>query len=112
MNVIVNPPRPGEPSYKAFTDEKSAVLSDLAEKAKLVEGLFNELPGYKCQPVMGAMYAFPKIDLPSRAKQEAKVITPPYLREDSGCSQGKITFVYNARGSSSLSLYLWINSFT
>ncbi len=73
MNVIVNPPKPGEPSHESFTEEKTAVLNDLAKKAKLVETLFNELPGYKCQPVMGAMYAFPKIDLPAKAKDAAKV---------------------------------------
>uniref|UniRef100_A0A158QJJ4 Aminotran_1_2 domain-containing protein n=1 Tax=Rodentolepis nana TaxID=102285 RepID=A0A158QJJ4_RODNA len=72
MNVVVNPPKPGEPSYEKFCREKSNVLSDLAKKAKLVESLFNELPGYHCQPVMGAMYAFPRIELPPKAMQAAE----------------------------------------
>ncbi|VDD79448.1 unnamed protein product [Mesocestoides corti] len=77
MNVIVNPPKPGEPSYETFTSEKAKVLSDLAKKAKLVETLFNELPGYKCQPVMGAMYAFPRIELPAKAKEAAERANMP-----------------------------------
>ncbi|KAM7542464.1 hypothetical protein Aperf_G00000016298 [Anoplocephala perfoliata] len=72
MDVVVNPPKPGEPSYEKFCTEKSNVLSELAKKAKLVENLFNELPGYHCQPVMGAMYAFPRIELPPKAMQAAE----------------------------------------
>lgn len=73
MDVVVNPPRPGEPSYEQFCAEKSQVLSDLAKKAKLVESLFNQLPGYHCQPVMGAMYAFPRLELPPKAMRAAEV---------------------------------------
>ncbi|VDL38468.1 unnamed protein product [Hymenolepis diminuta] len=72
MNVVVNPPKPGEPSYEKFCTQKSNVLSDLAKKAKLVENLFNELPGYHSQPVMGAMYAFPRLELPPKAIQAAE----------------------------------------
>lgn len=79
MNVVVNPPKPGEPSYEKFCLEKSNVLSDLAKKAKLVENLFNELPGYHCQPVMGAMYAFPRLELPPKAMQAAEV-SPLFLK--------------------------------
>lgn len=73
MDVIVNPPKQDEPSYEQFCAEKSKVLSDLAKKAKLVENLFNQLPGYHCQPVMGAMYAFPRLELPPSAMQAAEV---------------------------------------
>ncbi|KAJ8355980.1 hypothetical protein SKAU_G00187740 [Synaphobranchus kaupii] len=51
------------------TAEKSAVLSTLAEKARLV-------PGIQCNPVQGAMYAFPRIFIPPRAGEEAKVCQP------------------------------------
>merc|ERR1712119_267283 len=36
MDVVVNPPRPGEPSYESFTAQKNGVLNSLAEKAQLV----------------------------------------------------------------------------
>ncbi|VDK39246.1 unnamed protein product [Taenia asiatica] len=77
MDVVVNPPRPGEPSYEQFCAEKSQVLSDLAKKAKLVESLFNQLPGYHCQPVMGAMYAFPRLELPPKAMRAAELANMP-----------------------------------
>lgn len=73
MDVIVNPPRTNEPSYEVFTTEKKNVLSDLAGKAKMVETFFNELPGFRCQPVLGAMYAFPTLDLPVKAQEAARV---------------------------------------
>ncbi|KAG7468524.1 hypothetical protein MATL_G00144100 [Megalops atlanticus] len=74
MDVIVNPPNPGEPSFPQFLKEKTAVLGALAEKAKLTEQILNAVPGIKCNPVQGAMYAFPRIFIPPRAVEEAKVL--------------------------------------
>ena len=53
--------------------EKSAVLEVLAEKAKMTEQILNSVPGIQCNPVQGAMYAFPQIFIPPRAVDEAKV---------------------------------------
>jgi len=72
MDVVVNPPRPGEPSYESFMKEKNSVLSGLKEKARLVTELFNKIEGIKCNPVQGAMYAFPQIVLPEKAIAHAK----------------------------------------
>jgi alanine transaminase len=33
---------------------------------------FNTLPGLSCQPAEGAMYLFPRIDMPNKAIDEAK----------------------------------------
>jgi alanine transaminase len=33
---------------------------------------FNALEGMSCQPADGAMYLFPKIDMPQKAIEEAK----------------------------------------
>lgn len=49
------------------------MLAELAAKARLTEQVFNEAPGIRCNPVQGAMYAFPRIELPARAIQRAKV---------------------------------------
>lgn len=57
------------------TQEKSSVLDALAHKAKLTEQILNSVPGIKCNPVQGAMYAFPQIFIPPRAIQEAQVCT-------------------------------------
>ncbi|XP_053105581.1 alanine aminotransferase 1 isoform X2 [Hemicordylus capensis] len=72
LDVVVNRPQPGEPSYDQFCQEKQEVLSALAKKARLTEETFNQSPGIRCNPVQGAMYAFPRIQLPPRAVQEAQ----------------------------------------
>ncbi|NXP42643.1 ALAT2 aminotransferase, partial [Leiothrix lutea] len=72
LDTIVDPPKPGEPSYERFQAEKAAVLSSLAEKARLTQEMFNRTPGIHCNPVQGAMYSFPRIDLPPRALAAAK----------------------------------------
>uniref|UniRef100_A0A8C1W0G6 Alanine aminotransferase 1 n=1 Tax=Cyprinus carpio TaxID=7962 RepID=A0A8C1W0G6_CYPCA len=74
MDVIVNPPQPEEHTFKQFHQEKSSVLGALAEKAKLTEKILNAVPGIKCNPVQGAMYAFPRIFIPPKAVEEAKAL--------------------------------------
>ncbi|XP_069595365.1 alanine aminotransferase 2 [Ranitomeya imitator] len=72
MDVVVNPPQPDEESHQQFMQEKAAVLSTLAHKAKLTEELFNQVPGIQCNPLQGAMYAFPRIFIPPRAVDKAQ----------------------------------------
>ncbi|XP_051884034.1 alanine aminotransferase 2 isoform X1 [Pristis pectinata] len=72
MDVVVNPPKPGEESYKTFKMEKMMVLQNLAEKAKLSEEVLNTIPGMQCNPLQGAMYAFPRIFIPAKAIKEAQ----------------------------------------
>lgn len=72
MDVVVNPPKPGEPSYDLFTKEKNAVLGQLKEKASMVSKTCNEIQGMSCNEVQGAMYAFPQIHLPPKAIAAAK----------------------------------------
>uniref|UniRef100_UPI00358EF1D1 alanine aminotransferase 2-like n=1 Tax=Myxine glutinosa TaxID=7769 RepID=UPI00358EF1D1 len=72
MDIVVNPPQCGDPSYELFNQEKMTVLNNLALKAQLVEETFNTVPGIHCNPVQGAMYSFPRLDLPSRAVEAAK----------------------------------------
>lgn len=61
MDCVVNPPRPDEPSYENFQKEKNSILKSLAERAKLVADAFNSIPSMSCNPVQGAMYAFPQV---------------------------------------------------
>jgi aspartate/methionine/tyrosine aminotransferase len=63
LDVVVNPPRQGEPSYESFMAEKKAVLDSLAKRAEMVSATFNSVPGIKCNPVQGAMYCFPQVSL-------------------------------------------------
>ncbi|CAH0386946.1 unnamed protein product [Bemisia tabaci] len=71
MDCVVNPPREGEPSYKHYKQEKDQILNSLKERAKLVADTFNSIEGMSCQPVQGAMYAFPKMELPPKAIAKA-----------------------------------------
>ncbi|XP_074059124.1 alanine aminotransferase 1 [Macrotis lagotis] len=72
MDIVTNPPQPGESSYQQFQQEKMTVLTDLAKKALLTEEILNKQPGIHCNPVQGAMYSFPRIKLPPKALQRAK----------------------------------------
>uniref|UniRef100_A0A8I6GJ17 alanine transaminase n=1 Tax=Rattus norvegicus TaxID=10116 RepID=A0A8I6GJ17_RAT len=126
MDIVVNPPVPGEESFEQFTrghgkgtattpcgqlpvvclgvsihgrlsrgtvnskiqttkltlilpweaeggePEKESVLGNLAKKAKLTEDLFNQVPGIQCNPLQGAMYAFPRILIPAKAVEAAQ----------------------------------------
>jgi alanine transaminase len=61
----VRPPRPGDPSHPLWAKERREVLEPLARKAGVVERGLNAVPGIRCQPVAGAMYAFPSLTLPA-----------------------------------------------
>ena len=72
LDCIVNPPKPGSPSYDLHEKEKKQILDSLKLRAKLVADTFNSIPGMKCQTVAGAMYAFPQITLPIKAVATAE----------------------------------------
>lgn len=72
IDCVVNPPRKGEPSYELFMKEKNGVLQSLLERAEMVAKTFNSIEGFSCNPVQGAMYAFPQIKLPPKAIEAAK----------------------------------------
>lgn len=72
MDIVVNPPVPGEESFEQFSREKESVLGNLAKKAKLTEDMFSQVPGIHCNPLMGAMYAFPRIFIPAKAVEAAQ----------------------------------------
>ena len=61
---MVRPPRPGEASYPLFVEERDAVLGELRARALLLAEGLNRIPGIQCNVVAGAMYAFPKLELP------------------------------------------------
>ena len=44
MDVVVNPPRPGEASHESFTAEVDSTLASYAERAKLVADTLNSIP--------------------------------------------------------------------
>jgi aspartate/methionine/tyrosine aminotransferase len=70
LYLQVRPPRPGDPSHERWARERREVLEPLAVKAGLVERGLNAVPGIHCQPVAGAMYAFPSLTLPPGVSDE------------------------------------------
>jgi aspartate/methionine/tyrosine aminotransferase len=81
MAQIVNPPVPGDASYKLFEQERSTVFDGMIKKAGIVHKLLNEVPGINCMPIEGAMYAFPRVTLPKKYINHAKKLgkTPDTL---------------------------------
>lgn len=71
LDCIVKPPDVDGESYERYHQEKSDVLAALKYRAKLVADTFNTIPGIKSNKVAGAMYAFPQIDIPKKAKEKA-----------------------------------------
>ncbi|KAF8365921.1 hypothetical protein PRIPAC_83750, partial [Pristionchus pacificus] len=74
IDTVVNGPKEGEPSYGQWKKEKDAVLASLKERAVLVEQAYGSIEGITCNPVQGAMYAFPQIHLPEKAIKAAKAL--------------------------------------
>merc|ERR1712215_266184 len=72
MDLVVNPPRPDEPSYESWLAQKDGTLASLARRAKLVAETLNSIEGFTCNVVQGAMYAFPQIHLPKKAIEAAQ----------------------------------------
>ena len=78
MDVVVNPPQEGEPSYESFVAQKQGTLNSLAERAKLVADTFNSIDGFTCQVVQGAMYAFPQVSTSTPTTySEGRIFCPP-----------------------------------
>lgn len=72
IDVVVNPPKKGEPSYEQWLNEKQTVLKSLKERAELIAKTLNSFEGFTCNTVQGAMYAFPRIHLPPKAIKAAE----------------------------------------
>ena len=93
LGIMVNPPKPGEPSYPLFIKEKTGLVDSLKRRARLITDAFNGLEGVECQETDGAMYSFPKITLPEAfvelAKSKGKAADVLYclqLLEETGLS--------------------------
>jgi aspartate/methionine/tyrosine aminotransferase len=71
VDLMVDPPRPGDPSHERHEAERAAIRTRLADNARLVETRLNALEGVTCQPIEGAMYAFPRITPPPGAVSAA-----------------------------------------
>eukprot|EP00419_Tripos_fusus_P004821 CAMPEP_0172684788 /NCGR_PEP_ID=MMETSP1074-20121228/19801_1 /TAXON_ID=2916 /ORGANISM="Ceratium fusus, Strain PA161109" /LENGTH=532 /DNA_ID=CAMNT_0013503851 /DNA_START=68 /DNA_END=1666 /DNA_ORIENTATION=+ len=72
VGLMVTPPRPEDPSNELFRSETGDTFLGLQKRAKLISEGLNSIPGISCNPIEGAMYAFPKVQMPEAAVKEAK----------------------------------------
>lgn len=73
VEMMVNPPKEGEPSYAQYKREYDATFSSLQDRATaLYEAFSTRMEGVQCQSPQGSMYLFPTITIPEKARQKAK----------------------------------------
>lgn len=68
--LMVRPPKPGDPSFPVYDRERREILDGLRHKARVLAAGLNAVPGIRCNPITGAMYAFPSIALPPGVTDE------------------------------------------
>ncbi|EEC07512.1 alanine aminotransferase, putative [Ixodes scapularis] len=72
LDCLVKPPQSGDPSYDLYQKEKNTILESLKNRAELVQKALNNIEGFYCSPVQGAMCAYPRVLLPQKAIDKAK----------------------------------------
>nr|POF21801.1 alanine aminotransferase 2, mitochondrial [Quercus suber] len=73
-SLVMSPPKVGDESYDSYCGEKEGILSSLARRAKTLEDALNNLEGVSCNKAEGAMYLFPRIELPQKAIKAAEAV--------------------------------------
>ena len=71
VELMVNPPKPGEPSYELYKTEYDAIYEGLRERANALHKAFEQMEGVSCGAPQGSMYLFPTISLPAKAAEAA-----------------------------------------
>ena len=91
VEMMVNPPQEGSPSYELYKQEYDGIFSGLQKRATALYEAFKEMEGVECDdpqvsfshplfslnkylltPCQGSMYLFPTIKLPPKAIEAAK----------------------------------------
>ncbi|KAM7207478.1 mitochondrial putative alanine aminotransferase [Naviculisporaceae sp. PSN 640] len=71
VELMVNPPKPGEPSHELYHKEYTAIYEGLKERATALHKAFEQMEGVECGAPQGSMYLFPTINLPEKAAEAA-----------------------------------------
>jgi len=72
VELMVNPPREGDPSYPQYRQEYDGIAKGLHDRATALYKAFQEMEGVVCQSPQGSMYLFPTITLPPGAIEAAR----------------------------------------
>ncbi|KAI1326527.1 PLP-dependent transferase [Xylariaceae sp. FL0255] len=71
VELMVNPPKPGEPSFALYDKEYHAIFSGLKQRATALYEAFKQMEGVECGVPQGSMYLFPTIHVPAKACEAA-----------------------------------------
>ncbi|KAM6921958.1 alanine aminotransferase 2 [Xenentodon cancila] len=74
LDVMLKPPKPGDPSYLTYTQETLLTLATLSQNARRALEVLNGLPGMSCQPAIGGIYLYPRLHLPAEFREQAKAL--------------------------------------
>lgn len=72
VELMVNPPQPGDPSYPLYEQEYNAIFDGLKQRAMAIYEAFKEMEGVECGEPQGSMYLFPTIYVPPKAAEAAR----------------------------------------
>ncbi|KFZ02261.1 hypothetical protein V501_09614 [Pseudogymnoascus sp. VKM F-4519 (FW-2642)] len=72
VELMVNPPNEGEPSYDLYKSERDGIFAGLQSRATALHKAFQAMEGVECGPPQGSMYLFPTITLSQKAIEAAK----------------------------------------
>eukprot|EP00897_Mesotaenium_endlicherianum_P010429 jgi/Mesen1/9414/ME000614S08666 len=72
MGLMMNPPKPGDHSHAQYVAERKAIMESLRTRAHMMTDGFNSCKNVTCNFTEGAMYSFPRIELPRRAVEAAR----------------------------------------
>ncbi|KAK8130897.1 alanine transaminase [Apiospora sp. TS-2023a] len=72
VELMVNPPKKGDPSYELYNQEYTGIFEGLKKRAFALYDAFQHMEGVECGEPQGSMYLFPTIQLPPKAAEAAK----------------------------------------
>lgn len=72
VELMVNPPQPGDPSYPLYEQEFNGIFEGLKKRATALYEAFKEMEGVECGEPQGSMYLFPTIHVPAKAAEAAR----------------------------------------
>ncbi|KAI2617764.1 PLP-dependent transferase [Hypoxylon sp. NC1633] len=72
VELMVNPPRAGDPSFDLYEREYGAIFDNLKARAYALYEAFQQMEGVECGEPQGSMYLFPTIHVPAKAAAAAE----------------------------------------
>ncbi|MHA2296028.1 MAG: aminotransferase class I/II-fold pyridoxal phosphate-dependent enzyme [Candidatus Hodarchaeales archaeon] len=79
MYAVIAPPEKGDESYDLYIDERDTIFNSLVKRSKIMGSGLDSIDGISCVIPQGAMYVFPKLDLPKADYQiNGKEVAPDF----------------------------------